>query len=155
MTRTRAVIVASLIGLAGCSAEPPDQRRVAVSGRVLFEGKPLSDASIIFLPDLDKQGQGGNAPIWNGRYSIPAEEGPSSGEFNVLITDLRREQGVHLSGTDRPLLPQEYAELNGLRVTIPANRKSWGFDFDLKRPQGEVSTEAGPASRATTASGGH
>jgi hypothetical protein len=128
MIATRFVLAASLIAAAGCA--PSSTPRVAVSGHVTYNGAQVSDASIFFIPDIDKEGVGGNAMIWNGRYSIPAESGPSPGEFNVTIVDTRRTNPDYQTSSNAPLLPPRFAEMGELHVTIPA-RRSFSFDFKL------------------------
>jgi hypothetical protein len=128
MITTRWILASSLMALVGCA--PPIIPRVAVSGHVTYNGAPVSDASIFFVPDIDKDGLGGNSLIWNGRYSIPAESGPTSGEFHVMIVDSRRTNPQSKARSNSPLLPLKFADMGELHVTIPA-RKSFSYDFEL------------------------
>ncbi len=75
---------------------------MALSGHVTYNGAPVSDASIFFVPDIDKEGLGGNSLVWNGRYSIPAESGPTPGEFHVMIVDSRRANPDYKASAQRP-----------------------------------------------------
>lgn len=130
MPRHPAAIVVPLLALAaGCSR--PAETGVAVSGRVTYRGKPVHDAVIFFTPDIDKKGKGGNGPIRNGYYSIPADSGPFPGEFNVMVVDPRQDRPDAFPDSTDPILPERYRQFNELRVVIPANRKSYSFDFDL------------------------
>lgn len=59
--------------------------RVAVSGKVTVDGKPLVGGSIQFIPkDGDSRGAAWGE-IAGGSYAIPAETGPAPGSFNVTI----------------------------------------------------------------------
>jgi hypothetical protein len=67
----------------GCS--DPYAGRMEVSGSVTLEGKPLPDGSILFFP-LDQQETPGGAPIVNGEYDIPRQNGLKPGKYLVRIT---------------------------------------------------------------------
>ena len=126
MTTTHRLLVASFLATVGCA--PKGEPRVAVSGRVTYHGQPVSGAAIVFLPDIDKEGLGANGAVTNGHYAIPAESGPSAGEFSVLIMDGRPDAEKEKS--PKSPVPARYREVSELHVTIPRN-KSISFDFDL------------------------
>jgi hypothetical protein len=127
MTKLSIALAASLMIL-GCA--PAGDPRVAMTGHVTYNGAPVSDASIFFIPDIDKEGYGANALIWNGRYSLPAELGPSPGELNVVIVDTRYDNPSLAASPKTPLLPRHFANMGGLRVVVP-RRKSFSYDFEL------------------------
>jgi hypothetical protein len=111
---------------AGCYR--PVEPGVAVSGRVTYLGKPVN-ASISFVPDIDKSGHGGSATIANGWYSIRPEDGLIPGEFNVLIVPVDKPGSSPTP--DAATIPKKYKDMNMLRVKVPA-RKSFSYDFDLE-----------------------
>ncbi len=121
-------MIAAALGLSGCA--PGGEPRVAVTGQVTYNGTPVTDASIFFIPDIDKEGHGANAVIWNGRYSIAAESGPSAGELNVLFVDARRDHPSYTSSAKTPPLPLRFSDFGNLKVVIP-RRKSFSYDFEL------------------------
>ncbi len=123
------IVFAALLAIVGCA--PGGDPRVAVTGHVTYKGAPVSGASIFFIPDIDKEGYGANALIWNGRYSIPAELGPTAGELNVIIVDARHENPNHVPDAQSPLVPRHFANMGGLRVVIPPRHKSFSYDFEL------------------------
>jgi hypothetical protein len=146
MPRSRATIVLPLfcLGLAaGCYQ--PAEPGVAVSGRVNYRGKPVKEATIFFTPDIDKKGKGGNAEIHDGHYSIPAEEGPYPGEFNVTVVAAQDAKGKPLPTNDPPI-PERYRNFNELRVVIP-ERKSYSFDFELRDEADKPLRELKPAGK--------
>ena len=74
---------ALLAAFAGCGSDNPDG--IPVSGEVSFQGKPLDQGAIEFTP-LDASHRMSGAPISEGEYSIPAEQGLSAGKYQVRIT---------------------------------------------------------------------
>ena len=71
-------------GLTGCGgAGGPD--RGAVTGTVSFEGKPIDQGSILFVPVAGKAGSSSGAAITDGKFSIPQEKGPVVGLNRVEV----------------------------------------------------------------------
>lgn len=129
MPRCRALFLAPLVAATlGCSTQT--EPGVAVSGRVTYQGKPVKEAAIFFTPDPDKPGKGGHGLISDGRYAIPAEDGPYPGPFNVIIVDPRRDNPSYRKDSIEPMISERYRAFGAIRVTIPA-RKSYSFDFQL------------------------
>lgn len=100
--------ILSTLGVSGCgnSVDPSAQERVAVSGRVLLDGRPLQAGAILFhaaddpaayhagtnQDGADHLGAEGNAGgksitafgfVENGRYKIDQENGPPWGRARV------------------------------------------------------------------------
>ena len=69
---------------AGCSKA--DNRRIAVSGKVTYEGKPVEIGSISFVPAAGEDGLAAGGRIENAEYSLPSDAGPSAGTYVVQIT---------------------------------------------------------------------
>lgn len=129
MSRPSPLLAAALAALlAGCYRTR--ETGVVISGHVAIEGKPVSDATISFVPDVDKSGRGGGSLITNGRYTVTSDAGLIPGEFNVLVFPATPVAGSPPT-TDAPKIPGRYQKMNELRVTVP-ERKSYSFDFDLK-----------------------
>lgn len=70
----------------GCGL--PGEPGVAVSGRVTHKGKPVEEGMITFRADFATGGRSAIGDIRGGRYSIPSEDGPSLGRFDVEIVGL-------------------------------------------------------------------
>lgn len=83
------LVVALLAGLGlvtqGCSRESGPVR-VRVTGVVERRAEPLVNGTITFLPTAGHNGPAANGTIQNGKFDIPAAEGPSLGEHQVLIS---------------------------------------------------------------------
>jgi hypothetical protein len=70
-------------GIAGCGSSSPP--RVAVSGTVTLDGRPIEQGAIAFVPTADSKQPSAGAEIAAGEYSIPAASGPSAGKYKVEI----------------------------------------------------------------------
>ncbi len=71
-------------GVTGCGgAGGPD--RGAVTGTVSFEGKPIDQGSILFVPVAGKAGSSSGAAITDGKFQIPKEKGPVVGMNRVEV----------------------------------------------------------------------
>lgn len=70
---------------AGCGSGGPD--RVAIGGKVAFDGQPIKQGKIVFEPrDGGKMSMG---EIDDGSYMIPRDRGPTEGAYIVRITATR------------------------------------------------------------------
>src|SRR5262249_31616436 len=72
------------VALSGCG-DRSDGRR-AVSGTVLFKGKPLDQGRILFLPLSKGLATQSGAGITNGTYEIPRAQGLVPGRYRVSIS---------------------------------------------------------------------
>jgi hypothetical protein len=87
MNMNRAVLLAVLcvVLAVGCSDEYAG--RMAVSGKVTLEGKPLNDAdSMIMFEPIDGQDTRGGVKIVNGEYALERRDGLKPGQYLVRIT---------------------------------------------------------------------
>src|SRR5262245_40558202 len=89
------VLAVTLTALAGCGPS-----RSMVSGEVTYEGKPVDDAAVLFVPD----GGGAEATqvgasIHDGKYTIDDGRGLRPGKYKVQITWMKKTgnkfQGAH------------------------------------------------------------
>ena len=71
----------ALVSGSGCSDGSGLQ---PVSGTVSFQGKPLDQGAIQFLPVEGSRTESG-AGIKDGQYSIPAENGLAPGKYKVTV----------------------------------------------------------------------
>ena len=67
--------------VAGCSRNQSE--RLAVQGRVTYQGNPIQEGTILFEP-ID-EGRQANGVIAAGRFSIPSSHGLSEGDYRVEI----------------------------------------------------------------------
>lgn len=92
-SRFRSVICLVLIAaissiVAGCG----DARRQSVSGTVTFDGQPLKEGSIRFIPTEGAEGPSAGADIIDGKFEIPKDVGTFAGKFQVQVTAKRPSQ---------------------------------------------------------------
>jgi hypothetical protein len=122
--------------LVGCGA---GHNRVAMSGKVTFDGRPVEQGQIVFAP----QGAGftAAAPIVAGAYAIPAAKGASPGvSYTVRITadraTGRKIQAPGYAANDPPqdvyeqYIPARYNESSELQLDVGTDPE-FSHDFDL------------------------
>lgn len=103
----------SIVGSGGCAdpnASGDALPRVAVSGSVTLDGKPLPAGSIQFVPKSAEAGKGVTATgeIQEGKFAIERTQGPAPGDYQVSISS---RHGFVISPTEQPgPRPKEEAE---------------------------------------------
>ena len=78
--------VAVAVPVAGCSDQYSG--RMAVSGSVNLQGKPLPNGGSIHFTPLDGQDTGteGGGPVEDGAYDVPRKKGLKPGKYSVQIS---------------------------------------------------------------------
>lgn len=77
------LIVSLAAGIAGCADQGP--KRIAVTGTVKLDGKPVERGSISFIPPTGSEIPSTSAEIKAGEYVLPAEAGPAIGKYRVEV----------------------------------------------------------------------
>ena len=111
--------------------------RLALSGHVTFEGKPLDLGTIDFRPLQGSKGVASGAAIRDGQYQIEAQRGLPPGKYEVRIFSSRDDtsplpEGVEPGGM-RPAIERLPPSVNietKLEVTVSADAKN-EFNFDI------------------------
>jgi hypothetical protein len=80
-----APITAVLAVSLACSDHSKGPARVAVSGTVTHQGRPLSKGLLTFRPAAGTAGPAAGTRVQDGRYSIPAASGPVPGRYTVQL----------------------------------------------------------------------
>jgi hypothetical protein len=133
------LLMASAAG--GCMSEPePVDRipRVAVSGKVTFDGNPLSAGKIQFQPIGTEPAPIAVGDIEDGRFSIDRSGGPSPGKYRVIIssrTAPKIREGQEPGGTPKgepEKIPKQYNTQSKLEVDIAPNGPLT-FEFPLSK----------------------
>jgi hypothetical protein len=118
--------------IAGCGEENAGS---AITGQVLFQGKPLNRGTIEFSPAAGQPTMSGGE-IVDGHYAIPAEKGLQPGMYDVRISSV---QGGAAPSNELPgeppsppkeLIPPEY----NTKTKLTAEVKESGdnkFDFTI------------------------
>ncbi len=123
------LLLGAIIGL-GCGGGSNGQRsKVSLSGKVTYDGKPVSKGRIEFEPDA-KEGNKGpvvEVEIRDGAYQAPASQGPISGPHIIRIHGYTGEAtATDPNGT--PLFPVFTNTLD-----IPASRLEFNFNVPATR----------------------
>jgi hypothetical protein len=138
-------------GFVGCSAGGDDLPRQAVSGTITFGGEPLAQGRIHFEPASPEAKVQAGAEIKDGSYKIPRHEGPTPGEYRVMISSSgTRKEEVETSpgaepapgkkkrvkiptiGPSPELIPKEYNSKTTLTAKVEAGKTN-AFDFPLRK----------------------
>ena len=113
--------------LAGCDNSPS---MVIVTGTVLFDGRPLADASVDFEPVDGSRGSSG-ATDASGVYTLqysPTRAGALPGEHKVTIRTVAGEPDSENPAL-KEILPAKYHSATELKATLKSGRQT--VDFDL------------------------
>ena len=125
------IVTLLLLGCLGCS-----DGLKAVSGKLVYDGKPVETAMIAFVAD-NGAGTTYAGTCTNGQYSIRVPEG----EFQVRINASKSEKletpidtgvGTRITEKTVKLVPDDYGMRSRLKVTIDA--KTQTHDFILEKP---------------------
>lgn len=107
----------TMVGL-GCSGQSGPQR-IAVDGIVDHKAQPLVNGTITIVPSGKQGGPAANGMIEQGKFHIPAGEGPSEGPHTVIINLTPQKSGSHTAGGSPQMPP----------------RMRWEFKVDISREQ--------------------
>jgi hypothetical protein len=135
----RGLLLVVLGLLLGCG-HSSDLQRIVVSGKITYQGKPLRDGLISFVPIKGTKGPTASATITDGAYSVSAAGGVPAGDQRVEIQAFRplpannspNRPPLLLGGEPREqYLPARCNAKSTLETTIEA-KGSQTRDFDLK-----------------------
>jgi hypothetical protein len=115
---------------------------VAVSGAVMYQGKPIPDGEIRFVPTGDTRGPTSAALVQQGRYEVTARGGVPAGTHRVEVRAFRAMSGSFQASPDLPgaasgqspkeqYLPKQYNDQSGMTVTIESGQRRLTKDFAL------------------------
>ena len=132
----RGILLLGLGLLLGCG-HGSEIQRVIVAGKVSYQGQPIADGSILFVPARGTKGPQAGAQIADGAYRVTAGGGVPVGMHRVEIQAYRA-----ATGTNRPAplqdrqgkqqyLPEQYNYKSTLEATIDSTGEQTR-DFDLK-----------------------
>jgi hypothetical protein len=119
-----------LLLLAGCS------QRVTLSGTVTYDGEPVKDGHISFIP-VAGQGSTVGAPIKDGSYELTA---PPPGKYRVEITGNREVDWPADLPAERKATPKTLANdlippgAPGNNQVVEIGTTSQTLNWEVKRP---------------------
>lgn len=134
-------LVCAMICLFGC--RPDTGGRVAISGKVQMEGKPLPNGTITFRSAGGEMNTAAGATITEGQYRIVAIKGLVPGDYYVSF-DANWPTGKRIivpspgAGPAREVdemvnvIPDDYGPAGAQKVTVVANQKNV-FDFSIPK----------------------
>ncbi|MFG0332026.1 MAG: hypothetical protein ACF8TS_01565 [Maioricimonas sp. JB049] len=122
-------------------------QRAAVSGTVTFNGQPLSEGFVRFVPVDGTPGPKTSVPVSQGRFEVEADRGPVVGMHRIEIqsTDdggyamddedaLRRLRESGVKRIDAIRIPPAYNARSTLMEAVTAAGKN-EFRFELNSPR--------------------
>lgn len=121
-----ALLTIVLLG-SGCSDPAP--KSVSVTGKVLLDGKPMSDGEVYFLPTDGRVPV--QAKIVDGRFSLQ----PLPGEYRVSIQQERDSGTKNMYGDPQMIstIPSRYNTETTLKATVtPDGPKEFEFEVHSK-----------------------
>lgn len=126
------VCICSSLWLVGCGGDGIE--RVALTGKVTFEGKPVEDGFITFYPT--GQGIQSGARILNGEYQATGRGAIPVGKYQVRISWLKEDPSKQVDGMPVPpqvnLIPAKYDTESELTLEIPSGKGSMTQDYILE-----------------------
>lgn len=127
-------------GVAGCGKSGP--QTVSVTGTVTYQGKPVSNGTVSFLPVDPQKGRSAMGKIDpNGRYVAMTSEtikGLLPGEYIVTVsafkTPIADLSPAKSASADNLAVPARYTDpkTSPLKLTVAAGDRSKTFDIPLE-----------------------
>ena len=143
----RALVLGLLAAVVvGCGSGGDGLQRVALSGAVAYQGAPVDDGSILFVPCDGTVGPSTAVKVVDGRYRADANGGVPPGTYRVEILAYRKNAGggqnvllappppggsTSQNNAPQQYLPVKYNVRSQLKITVEAGSKSVTKDFAL------------------------
>ena len=123
----------------GCN-RGPDLKLVPVSGRVTYDGRPVTTGSISFRPDTAKGNSSPYEPAGdidaNGNYKLytAGKEGAPPGWYKVAVVSTAEPDPENPSAVPKSFIPRKYGEPtnSGLEKEVVEQPPTSAYDIDLK-----------------------
>lgn len=128
-----AVIFATFL-MVGCGRNGPE--RVVVCGKISYNGKPLTEGTVRFVPTETSQVPGAGAPITDGMFRADINGGVPVGTHKVVIEAFRTLPKRTADPFERPVripcIPERYSNANTpFDITIPPGSGEIAKDFEV------------------------
>jgi len=133
MTRLPQLLFLCCFIVVGCSSDS----RLSVSGTVSFDGVPIQEGSIAFMP-ADGGGSGGTAAIIDGKYTarvspgrmivqIYAQRDPTPAEVQAQANNPMGSSSMGGGPHQVQFIPKRYNEVSELRADIQQSQRDLDF----------------------------
>jgi len=132
------LLILSFGCLTGCSGS-----NASATGTVTYDGTPVDDGSITFVPDKADGRKPVNAPIANGKYTVESGRGLAPGKYKVEITANKKADGKadgrgdgkkgadpDLQVQPKQVLPEKYNKQSTLTADIGSGSNTADFKLD-------------------------
>ncbi len=129
------MLVTALLCGSGCSNGALE--RVVVSGLITYNGQPIPNGAIRFIPIDGSKGPISGASIIDGQYRADGLGGVPVGKYRVHVDAYR----AHMTATPDPIerdypreqyLPVKFNTKSILDVAVESGKRKQTFDFELK-----------------------
>jgi hypothetical protein len=126
--------------LTGCRRSD-DLEVSKVTGTVTYQGKPIPDGEVRFVPTGQTKGPASAGTIRDGKYEVVARGGVPVGTHRVEVrafrvkVDPRAAQdlpGMAAGGPKEQYLPAKFNDASNRTITVESGQKTATKDFDLK-----------------------
>ncbi len=142
MVRLFAVMTVCTGLVTGCGFGDGGPPRHGIAGKISFDGQPVSQGAITFIPAEGTSGPSGGSRIENGSYTVPLANGLVAGTYRVEIRSPQKTgkqipaQSPSPPGTMtdeiKETIPAIYNKSSEVTVKIPAAGDQ--FNLELKSP---------------------
>jgi hypothetical protein len=107
----------------GCSG---GDGRLAVSGTVTVDGKPLEAGAISFAPEPGSDANTAGGVVKQGKFDLPSSAGLKPGKYRVNVTAMRKTGRVvqdPMAGAIPEQVPIEFNETGSLSAVVQADNR--------------------------------
>lgn len=134
----RVVLVLTVLivaGVAGCG--PAQEPMFPVEGKVQFDGKPLTKATVIFVPDAGKNNMTKHEPrgaVIDGRYKMLTHprEGAPPGWYKVGVIAMEPSDPKNPYSDQRSLIPERFGKADESKLTVEVRKDASAGAYDLE-----------------------
>lgn len=120
------LIVFVIAVICGCNAQSNGPELGQVEGRVMLDGKPLSDATVIFRPSLGRESRA--ITDADGHYTLqytPGNNGAITGDHVVIIS-------TRTEAHPKELVPLAYTTRGALTAKVQPGKNEIDFHLESK-----------------------
>ena len=103
-----------LVCAVGCNPSTPNFPRAAVEGEVTFNGKPLEQGTVRFVPIDGTPGPKHAVQVKQGMFAASAEQGPVVGQHRIEIEST--DNGGYAPDDEQALAELEHVRSRSIRV---------------------------------------